>query len=150
MNQSTQSMFCPTANVISPPVKPGPRKEHANCNNAVVMPSSPQNRGDTVILEKDVETGSTYLHLVMPAAALNFLNGVDGSSIFDFVKSSHSGQHQQSSHSNSGYGSEEFMTEADSETLHGGETYDNIFVELGCKVYEINKVYYTNNKHVQV
>ena len=39
-----------------------------------------------VILEKD-ERGNTYLHLVMPASAVNFLNGSDGSNLFDFSES---------------------------------------------------------------
>ena len=43
-----------------------------------------------VILEKD-DSGNTYLHLVMPATAVNFLNGSDGSSLFDFA-------HNESSH----------------------------------------------------
>ena len=69
-----------------------------------------------VILEKD-NSGNTYLHLVMPAAAVNFLNGSDGSNLFDFA----------------GTGSAE-------------NDYDNVFVELGCKVYEVNKVYYRGSE----
>ena len=89
MEQSTQSMFCPSANLISPPVK---ATRDSNDQSAVVIPGQQPGNGhanhETIILEKDAETGSTYLHLVMPATALNFLNGVDGSSIFDFVKQS--------------------------------------------------------------
>jgi hypothetical protein len=43
------------------------------------------------VLEKD-ENGNAYLHLVMPATQLNFLNGSDGSSIFDFAKGSGNSQ----------------------------------------------------------
>ena len=53
----------------------------------------------------------------MPAAAVNFLNGSDGSNLFDFA----------------GTGSAE-------------NDYDNVFVELGCKVYEVNKVYYRGSE----
>ena len=72
-----------------------------------------------MILEKD-ESGNTFLHLVMPAAAVNFLNGSDGSSLFDFA-------------SNPGNYAGSYENEND---------FDNVFVELGCKVYEVNKVYY--------
>lgn len=75
-----------------------------------------------VILEKD-DSGNTYLHLVMPAAAVNFLNGSDGSNLFDFA--------------GRGTGPYSGGTESD---------YDNVFVELGCKVYEVNKVYYRGSE----
>ena len=64
-----------------------------------------------VILEKD-ESGNTYLHLVMPASAVNFLNGQDGSSLFDFANGAGAGQSFQD---NEGQ-------------------FDDVFVELGCKV----------------
>ena len=66
-----------------------------------------------VILEKD-SNGNTYLHLVMPAEAVNFLNGSDGSSLFD---------------------------SQNDETNYQTDVGD-VFVELGCKVYEVNKVRY--------
>ena len=86
-----------------------------------------------MILEKD-ESGNTYLHLVMPATAVNFLNGSDGSSIFDF---------------------------AHEESLKGGDRYaggdsgafqtdvDDVFVELGCKVYEVNRVQYRGGERIR-
>ena len=55
----------------------------------------------------------------MPATAVNFLNGSDGSNLFDFA--------------GRGTGPYSGGTESD---------YDDVFVELGCKVYEVNKVYY--------
>ena len=73
-----------------------------------------------VILEKD-ESGNTYLHLVMPATAVNFLNGSDKSSIFDFKEDPN------------GSGSYE-------------EPVDDVFIELGCKLYEVNKVLYRGNQ----
>lgn len=77
-----------------------------------------------VILEKDAQ-GNTFLHLVMPASAVNFLNGSDASSMFDF------GQDPNGLGGASASGS--YTNEDD---------FDNVFVELGCKVYEVNKVYY--------
>jgi hypothetical protein len=73
-----------------------------------------------VILEKD-ESGNTFLHLVMPATAVNFLNGSDGSSMFDFANDAHM-----------------------------YENYNELFVELGCKVYEVNKVFYRDHKEAPV
>ena len=55
----------------------------------------------------------------MPATAVNFLNGADGSNLFDFA----------------GRGAGPYSGGAESD-------YDDVFVELGCKVYEVNKVYY--------
>jgi len=78
-----------------------------------------------VILEKDAN-GDTFLHLVMPASAVNFLNGSDGSSLFNFTEQDHN--HHRS------------------ESYHDQEDFDNVFVELGCKVYEVNKVYYRGNE----
>ena len=80
-----------------------------------------------VILEKD-ESGNTFLHLVMPATAVNFLNGSDGSSLFDFAANRGSS------------GGPLNATSSDP------EDYDNVFVELGCKVYEVNKVFYRGNE----
>jgi len=74
-----------------------------------------------VILEKD-ENGDTFLHLVMPASAVNFLNGHDGDSLFDFKADD--GQQRYA---------------------NGTQSAEDVFVELGCKVYEVNKVYYRGN-----
>ena len=80
-----------------------------------------------MILEKD-DNGNTYLHLVMPATAVNFLNGTDGSNLFDFAGNDRAtGSYPGSAGYQSG------TDEGD---------FDNVFVELGCKVYEVNKVYY--------
>jgi len=68
-------MFCPQANMIKPvPTERG--------GNALLHDTNGDGRHD-VILEKD-DVGNTYLHLVVPAAAVNFLNGADGSSLFTF------------------------------------------------------------------
>ena len=97
----------------------------------------------------------------MPATALNFLNGVDGSSIFDFVKQQQ--QQNQQNHpqfttsTGANAGQDDLQAgfaddlegedpEEDGATAGGTSSYDNVYVELGCKVYEINKVYYTNSK----
>lgn len=77
-----------------------------------------------VILEKD-ENGDTFLHLVMPASAVNFLNGHDGNSLFDFQSDERAQQHQS--------------------YAGGAQAAEDVFVELGCKVYEVNKVYYRGN-----
>ena len=74
-------MFCPQANVISPFTNSKP-------STALVTDMDGDGNHD-VILEKD-DNGNTYLHLVMPLTAVNFLNGSDGSSLFNFVD----GQHQ--------------------------------------------------------
>ena len=69
-------MFCPNANLIAP------LPEHRREGSALLTDTNGDGRHD-VILEKD-ESGNTYLHLVVPAAAVNFLNGSDGSSLFNF------------------------------------------------------------------
>mmetsp|Transcript_42293 Transcript_42293/g.55718 ORF Transcript_42293/g.55718 Transcript_42293/m.55718 type:complete len:106 (-) Transcript_42293:316-633(-) len=105
MEQNTQSMFCPTANLIAPfQESKGPK--------ALMHDKDGDGRSD-VILEKD-ESGNTYLHLVMPATAVNFLNGSDGSNLFNFA---------------AGEGASAYE-----------EPVDDVFVELGCKVYEVNRV----------
>jgi len=76
MEQHTQSMFCPKANLITP-------LADSRRSKALMQDTNGDGQHD-VILEKD-ETGNTYLHLVMPATAVNFLNGSDGSSLFDFA-----------------------------------------------------------------
>lgn len=108
-------MFCPTANLVAP---------FKNRGSTALMQDTNGDGQHDVILEKD-ESGNTYLHLVMPATAVNFLNGSDGSSMFDFI-----GNNSTS------------MMDDDEEGSFGKD----IFVELGCKVYEINKVAYRGNK----
>jgi hypothetical protein len=61
----------------------------------------------------------------MPATAVNFLNGSDGSSLFDFADA---------------------RGGALNSTGSDPEDYDSVFVELGCKVYEVNKVHYRGNE----
>ena len=102
-------MYVPHANIISPFQEAGPK--------ALMQDTDGDSKHD-VILEKD-ESGNTYLHLVMPASAVNFLNGSDGSSLFNFSESQR----------------ESGATAADQDP---GE----VFVELGCKIYEVNKVNY--------
>lgn len=81
-----------------------------------------------VILEKD-DSGNTYLHLVMPASAVNFLNGSDGSSLFNFSSGGSNGQAQQQQQDTNG---------------------DEVFIEVGCKVYEVNKVNYRGRNERQL
>ncbi len=82
MEQSTQSMFCPTANLVSPYAD-----NSGSSSTAIVQDRNGDGHHD-VILEKDGE-GNTFLHLVMPASAVNFLNGSDGSSLFNFTDNGH-------------------------------------------------------------
>ena len=109
MEKTTSSMFCPTAGLVAPFKNRG--------GNALMQDRNGDGQHD-VILETD-DSGNTYLHLVMPATAVNFLNGSNGSSLFDF---------------NSG----NVMEDEDNASYHP----EDIFVELGCKVYEVNKVQY--------
>ena len=108
-------MICSSASMIAP--LPGNKS-----SNELQCDSNGNGRPD-VILEKD-DSGNTYLHLVVPAAAVNFLNGSDGSSLFNFV------------------GNKTSNTLGDFSNTEDDTDYDNVFVELGCKVYEINKVSY--------
>lgn len=80
-----------------------------------------------VILEKD-ESGNTFLHLVMPATAVNFLNGSDGSNLFDFANNPANFTNENGSYNND---------------------FDDVYVELGCKVYEVNKVYYRGGERIK-
>ena len=96
------------------------------------------------MLEKD-ESGNAYLHLVLPASSVNFLNG--GTSFFDFAKSGNNNNGGSSSHFSNSRGN--FSTDATDDPSAEGEgdehqpiDYDDVFIELGCKVYEVNKVYY--------
>jgi len=102
-------MFCPQATILAPFNK--------NPNGQSLMADTNGDGQHDVILKKD-ENGNTYLHLVMPATGLNFLNGSDGSRLFDFP---------------------------DSTNMYAGD-YNNVFVEVGCKVYEVNKVFYKDKE----
>ena len=121
MEQNTQSLFAPTASLISPTYSGN------NGTKAIMHDKDGDGRHD-VILEKD-ESGNTYLHLVMPATAVNFLNGADGSSLFDFA--------QEGGNAGNGTYGENGAFE---------EKVDDVFVELGCKVYEVNRVSYKGNE----
>ena len=119
MEQTTQSMFCPSANLVSP------YSEHTGSSTAIIQDRNGDGHHD-LILEKDGD-GNTFLHLVMPASAVNFLNGSDGSSLFNFTDNGSHNQHRDPSSTYQDLPEEDF---------------DNVYVELGCKVYEVNKVYY--------
>ena len=75
-------------------------------------------------MEQDKD-GNLFLHLILPAASVNFLNGHDPNSLFDVEPG------------RGGYNSTVDATP-------GGidEDYDEMLIEVGCKVYEINKVLY--------
>ena len=105
-------MFCPQANLVAP-------LGNETGTQQILQDTDGDGQHD-VILEKD-DDGNTYLHLVMPATAVNFLNGQDGNSLF------------------------EFATEEGAQTYpraNGTTGVEDVYVELGCKVYEVNKVYY--------
>ena len=88
-------MFVQQANIISPYAsETGPK--------ALMQDTDGDGKHD-VILEKD-ESGNTYLHLVMPASAVNFLNGSDGSSLFHFAEEEAGGQHTTGASSSSATG----------------------------------------------
>jgi len=72
-----------------------------------------------VTLESDNE-GNAYLHLILPADKINFLNG---NSNYTFYNS----------------------TENDSGAFGNGEDYDQMLIEVGCKVYEVNRILYKSN-----
>jgi len=61
----------------------------------------------------------------MPATSVNFLNDQDSSSIFDFAG------------------------EANDSNFNGhafkNQTEEDVYVELGCKVFEVNKVLYKSS-----
>ena len=69
---------------------------------------------DGISFETD-DKGNSFLHLVLPAESVNFLNGVDSDPSSYFNVNSNGTNHQ--------YGSK-------------------MLVEVGCKVYEVNKVHY--------
>lgn len=59
MDQHTQSLFCPSANLIAP---------YSSIETAKTL-------NEDVSLEMDA-FGNQYLHLILPADRINFLNGV--------------------------------------------------------------------------
>ena len=67
MEQHTQSMFAPSVNLVTPSYRD-------RTTSAAIIQDTDGDGHHDVILEKD-ESGNTYLHLVMPASAVNFLNG---------------------------------------------------------------------------
>jgi len=70
-------MFCPQANLVAPFASKDGTK-------AQIMQDRDGDGQHDVILEKDDE-GNTYLHLVMPASTVNFLNGHNSNSLFEFA-----------------------------------------------------------------
>jgi hypothetical protein len=104
LDQHTQSLFCPSANLIAPYTN--------NANSA---------QPEDVSLEMDA-FGNQYLHLILPADRINFLNG---------------GLHNPNS---------TFFNTDESDFVFsaGGGAYDAegnpIMIEVGCKVFEVNRV----------
>jgi hypothetical protein len=76
-----------------------------------------QKTSGDVILEQD-QSGNNYLHLILPADRINFLHG-SGSSFFKDSKV---------------INLDESDNDPDSKML----------IEVGCKVYEVNRVLYRN------
>ena len=74
-----------------------------------------------VVLEQD-NAGNRYLHLILPADRINFLHGAQGSGSFF--------NHE------SGFGFDD--------DLSGSAEKDKMLIEVGCKVYEVNRVAYRN------
>lgn len=116
--KNTQSMYCPAANLVSPMSSPS-----TQLVSEFDQPES--DKQPEVTLEQDSD-GNSYLHLVLPATAVNFLNGHDPNSLFDV------GNQGQASGYNSTEGKEGCID----------EDYDEMLIEVGCKVYEINRVKY--------
>ena len=71
--------------------------------------------------------GNQYLHLILPAEKLNFLNGLNGGS--SFFGSSTNGTNDDDSfyYQNSDVQGEQML------------------IEVGCKVFEVNRIAYTSN-----
>lgn len=109
-------MYCPAANLVSPLNDPTIQFAE-NCEK------SEADQQPEVTLEQDKD-GNSFLHLVLPATAVNFLNGHDPNSLFDV------------SRLGGGYNA--------TESISGGieDDYDEMLIEVGCKVYEINRVLY--------
>lgn len=95
LDRKTQSVYAPQANMVVP------------YGGQEALQAQPD-----VTLEMGYD-GSQYLHLVMPADKINFLNGVPaGKGPF--------------------FGNESA----------GADCADKLMVEVGCKVFEVNKVAY--------
>lgn len=109
-------MFCPAASVVTPLAK-----DPANAPLLIQEEPEESSREHDVIIEQD-ESGNSFLHLVMPASSVNFLNGYDGDSLFNLEEDPMHGQEARNRTSD--------------------KDYDQMLVEVGCKVYEVNKVLY--------
>ena len=103
-----------TSKNYSPATGSGIVDDDTKCD--LVEASAPKHPAD-VIFESDHD-GNSYLHLVLPADRINFLNGSDSTSWFD--------PRFNSTSSFNDY----------------GEDYDAMLIEVGCKVYEVNKILY--------
>lgn len=66
LDKYTSTLYCPTGNLVVP------YKEKSSSNLS---------DGQDVTLEVDA-FGNQYLHLILPAEKLNFLNGLNGSNSF--------------------------------------------------------------------
>lgn len=98
LDKYTQSLYCPSASLVVP--------------FAEDLPENPLEPTADVTLELAAD-GNQYLHLVLPADRINFLNGLGaGKSFFD----------------------EDPTMDAQYE---GG---DQMMIEVGCKVFEVNRV----------
>jgi hypothetical protein len=71
--------------------------------------------------------GNQFLHLILPAEKLNFLNGLNGSNSF-FGSSANGTEHENSYY----YQNQE---------ING----DQMLIEVGCKIFEVNRIAYTSN-----
>ena len=113
-------MYCPAANLVSPYNEPTTQLAEKGYDNEDGESKKPE-----VTLEQDKD-GNSFLHLILPAASVNFLNGHDPNSLFDVDSQERGGY-------NSTVG----------ETPGGiDEDFDEMLIEVGCKVYEINRVLY--------
>lgn len=108
LGQQTQSLYCPTANLIVP-------YQQQNKENA-------SESGPDVTLETD-GLGNHYLHLVLPADRINFLNGLTNANDTFFHDSRIPGAFDLGSQ-------------------FGDENPAQLFIEVGCKVFEVNRVAY--------
>ena len=114
-------MYCPAANLVTPFNDPSkPQQLGEGCDQEEV------DKQPEVTLQQD-EDGNSYLHLVLPATAVNFLNGHDPNSLFDVTTNPGNGGYNSTAGAISG--------SIDSD-------YDEMLIEVGCKVYEINRVLY--------
>lgn len=108
LNKYTQSLYCPAANLITP-----------YNENDLDHDRTETNGNADVTLEMD-SVGNQYLHLVLPANRINFLNGLESGDDTFF--------NAQSDCDNPLFDSE-------------GEQRP-VMIEIGCKVFEVNRVAY--------